>query len=322
MYNACCHIQRIQKIGNQVAERLVNALILVAVALVILIILLAFYIAFLQRQLRSINRQLDKRLTEHTRQPISLELLSRELNALAININKCLKAEEALRLKSIQEEKNFKELIANISHDLRTPLTAIKGYQQLMNNCDLADDQRKKLQTAQKHADELGRLIEHFFEYSYLLNAEPELNIERMNLTNFVIESLAASVTMLEEKNLAVHLEETPPLFVHADKEMVTRMIQNLIRNCVQHSNGDIEVSLLATDKAILSFKNPIKPASVLEINRLFDRFYTGDKARSHSTGLGLSIVRLLAEQMGGITGASLQDGFLEIRVELPLQRE
>ncbi|MGM1045698.1 MAG: sensor histidine kinase [Bacillota bacterium] len=294
-------------------------MIIVAGTLIILIMLLALYIAFLQRQLRNINRQLDKRLTEHTRQPIRLELLSRELNALAININKCLKAEENLRLKGIQEEKNFKELIANISHDLRTPLTAIKGYQQLMNHGDLSDDQLKKLHTAQKHADELGRLIEHFFEYSYLLNAEPELDIRRINLTNLVAECLAASVTTLEEHNLGVHLEETPPIFVLADKEMVTRIIQNLIRNCVQHSNGDIKVSLLATDKAILSFKNPMKNTSVIDINRLFDRFYTGDKARSNSTGLGLSIVRLLAEQMGGSTAAFLQDGFLEIRVELPL---
>ncbi|WP_410512863.1 HAMP domain-containing sensor histidine kinase [Paenibacillus sp. BR2-3] len=296
-----------------------NTLTIVAGTLAILIILLALYIAFLQQQLRSINRQLDKRLTKHTRQPIRLELLSRELDTLAININKCLKAEENLRLKGIQEEKNFKELIANISHDLRTPLTAIKGYQQLMGNGELNVDQQKKLQTAQKHADELGRLIEHFFEYTYLLNAEPELHIERMNLTNLVAECLAASVPALEENNLAVQLEEPPPIFVHADKERVTRIIHNLIRNCVQYSHGDIEVKLLAADKAVLSFKNPVKNASVIDVKRLFDRFYTGDQARSNSTGLGLSIVRLLAEQMGGNTSASIQGGFLEIRVELPL---
>ncbi|WP_081754881.1 sensor histidine kinase [Paenibacillus durus] len=94
---------------------------------------------------------------------------------------------------------------------------------------------------------------------------------------------------------------------------------KNLIRNCVQHSNGDIEVRVLAADKAVLSFKNPVNNPSVMDVKRLFDRFYTGDKARSNSTGLGLSIVSLLAEQMGGSTGVSIEDGFLEIRVELPL---
>ncbi|UVI30239.1 sensor histidine kinase [Paenibacillus spongiae] len=296
-----------------------NALTIATAVSVLLALMHALYIVFLQRQLRSINRQLNKRLTEHTRQPISLELLSRELNTLAVNINKCLKAEENLRLHGIREEKRFKDLIANISHDLRTPLTAIKGYQQLLDNGELSGDQQKKLHIARKHADELGRLIEHFFEYSYLLSAEPEQHIERINLTNLVTDCLAASVTALEANKLTVRMEESPPIFVHTDKDMVTRMIQNLIRNCIQHSNGDIEVSLLqAVDRAGLSLRNPVKHAADLDVKRLFDRFYTGDQARSTCTGLGLSIVKLLAEQLGGSVIASMQDGVLEIRVELP----
>lgn len=122
----------------------------------------------------------------------------------------------------------------------------------------------------------------------------------------------------MEENNLTVHFKEAPPLFVHADKEIVRRILQNLVRNCIQHSNGDLEVSILAANKATVLFRNPVKSSTLLDVNRLFDRFYTGDQARSKSTGLGLSIVRLLAEQMGGRTSASLQDGALEIKVELP----
>lgn len=285
------------------------------------IIFLFGYIVFVQLQLRSINRQLDKRLAEKTRQPISLELQSRELNALAVNINKCLKAEETLRLNGIREEKRFKELIANISHDLRTPLTAIKGYQQLMEKSELTENQQEKLQIAQKHTEELGQLVEHFFEYSYLVNAEPELKIQRVNLTNLVADCLAAAVPALEENNLAVSLEERPPVFVLADKEMAGRIIQNLIRNCIQHSSGDVEVRVLAAEDAVISFRNPVKSALEIDVEHLFDRFYTGDKARSKNTGLGLSIVRLLAEQMGGSAGASLQNGLLDIQVRLPLNK-
>jgi signal transduction histidine kinase len=269
----------------------VYALLLVTVALALLVLALASYAIFVQRQLRGINRQLNKRLTEHTRQPVHLQLFSRELNTLVIHLNKCLKAEETLRLKGVQEEKNFKELIANISHDLRTPLTAIKGYQQLMERGDLSEEERSHLRTAQKHAAELGRLIEHFFEYAYLVNAEPEVHLERLNLTNLTAECIAASVPLLEENRLAVQLDEAPPLYVLADKDMVTRLIQNLIRNGIQHSGGDIEVRLMALDKVTLVFRNPVKSSSAPDVNRLFDRFYTGDKARSRSTGLGLSIV-------------------------------
>jgi len=294
-------------------------LVIVVGILSILIILLVAYMIFFQLQLRSINRQLTKRLTEHTRQPISLELINKELNALAVNLNKCLKAEETLRLNSVREEKRFKELIANISHDLRTPLTAIKGYQQLMEKGMLSKEQLQKLQIAQKHVGELDKLIEHFFEYTYFVNAEPILQTERINLTNLVAECLAESINLLEENNLTVRFDEMQPIFVLADKEMTIRIIQNLMRNCVEHSDSHIEVRILTTKNAVISFRNFVKNPSEIDVERLFDRFYTGDKARSKTTGLGLSIVSLLAEQMGGSTGATLQNGLLDIQVRLPL---
>jgi signal transduction histidine kinase len=313
-------------------------LIYVVGILITVIVILVSYIVYVQWQIRHMNRQLDKRLRENTRQPVSLDLVNSELNALAVNINKCIKAEETLRLSSIQEEKKFREIIANISHDLRTPLTAIKGYQQLLGKEELTEDQRKKLQIAQKHSEELGQLIEHFFEYSYLLSAEQELDLKRFNLTNLVTECLVASITTFEEKKIEVHFEEPLPIFIFADKEMVTRIVYNLIRNCVQHSEGDIKVELFSeteaataaavsaltssANKAVIFFQNPIKKSLDIDTNRIFDRFYTGDKARSHSTGLGLSIVRLLAEQMGGSANAFVNDGMLDIRVALPMTEE
>jgi signal transduction histidine kinase len=286
---------------------------------ILIIVLLILYIVILQMQLRSINKQLDRRLQERTRQPISLELVNRELNKLVSKINKCLKAEESLRLSSIQEEKRFKEMIANISHDLRTPLTAIRGYQQMINNGELPADQRKRLQVARKHTEELGSLIEHFFEYSYLINAEPEMKLERINLSNLVTECLIAAIPVLEENHMEVHMEESPAIFILADKEMVIRIVQNLIRNCIQHSKGDIEVQLVAQESIAISFRNPVSSSIDIEVEQLFDRFYTGDRSRGSSTGLGLSIVKLLAEKQGGSVGAHLQDGILEIQVMLPV---
>lgn len=100
-------------------------MLIAIIALCIGLLLLAVYVVFIKLQLHSMNLQLKKRLAEHTRQPVSLTLLDKGLNRLAVNINNCLKAEESLRLDVIREEKQFKEAIANISHDLRTPLTAI-----------------------------------------------------------------------------------------------------------------------------------------------------------------------------------------------------
>lgn len=292
-------------------------LIAAVVILSLIIILLVMYIIFFQLQLRNINRQLKSRLTEHTRKPITLEMINSQLNVLAANINKCLKVEENLRLESLRDEKHFKEMIADISHDLRTPLTAIKGYQQLMEKGNLSDEQKKKLKIAEKHADELGSLIEHFFEYSYLLNTDVEPKLKKINLVNLTAGCIAEFVPVLEKNNLEVHFHEVPPVFVIADKEMTIRIIQNLLRNCIQHSDGNIEVQI--TTDGVLSFRNSVSNASEIDAERIFDRFYTSDKARSKTTGLGLSIVKLLAESMGGSTEAVIKNDVLEIRVGFQL---
>lgn len=297
-------------------------LLAAGITAVILIAGLAWHNLLIRRQLQSINLQLDKRLRENTRQPLRLELINKELTLLASHINKCLKAEETLRLQGIQEERELRELIANISHDLRTPLTAVRGYQQLMMDEGLTPGQQKKLQTAQKHAQALGQLIDHFFEYSYLLQTEPELKIQEINLSNYTADCLAASVAVLEENRLGVELVEAAPVFVYADKEPLSRIIHNLIRNGIQHADGILTVKVILSEdgsRGVLSFSNPVSSASSVNAGRLFERFYTGDQARRGGSGLGLSIVRLLAEQMGGAALATIQDGLLEIRVELPL---
>lgn len=290
----------------------------IIVILLIILIVLLVYLLLLQQQIKNMSRQLSRRLEENTRQPVSLELINSGLNQLAAHINQCLKAEETLRLSGIREEKKFKELIADISHDLRTPLTAIKGYLQLLDMTQLTTDQQSKLTVARKHTEELSQLIECFFEYSYLLNTEPELHLCRFNLTQLVTEVLIGFVASLEKKQLAILFDEdTPPIFVTADPQLTTRIVQNLMRNCMEHSEGDIMVGISDGEMALISFKNQVKQPKQIDVNRIFDRFYTGDIARSHSTGLGLAIVKLLTEQMNGTVSASMEENLLEIRVAL-----
>ncbi|MGB4659626.1 MAG: HAMP domain-containing sensor histidine kinase [Mobilitalea sp.] len=248
-----------------------------------------------------------------------MEFIDKELNQLAENINKSLKAEEILRLNGVREEKKFKELIADISHDLRTPLTAIKGYQQLIDKGEMPPDQRRKHHIAMKHADDLGILIDQFFEYSYFLNAEPTSKMERINLTNLVTECIAASVPAIEERGFMIRIKEASPVFALADQEMTLRIIQNLIRNCEAHSAGDVDVQITASDhgRAIVSFTNPVANAAEIDVKRIFERFYTGDMARKKTTGLGLAIVNMLAEQMGGGVSADMVGEEITIRVEL-----
>ena len=296
-------------------------MLVAVVMLCILVFILIAYIAFIQKQLRSINRQLDKRLSENTRQPLTIDLFNKTINKLAININLCLKLEEKQRLEGIREQKQFKELISNISHDLRTPLTAIKGYQQLLEKETLSDAQLEKLHTAQKYTDELGDLIEHFFEYSYLITARVEPSLEKINLTNLAIDCVLSYIGIFEEKNISVNIEETPPIYVLGDKNMLTRVIENLLNNCAKHSLGDIDVKIESKSKARITFINPVNPNININVDKLFHRFYTGDSTRNKSTGLGLSIVEFLVEQMNGNVGAYLDTKSNKIAIffEVPL---
>ncbi|NLK95753.1 MAG: HAMP domain-containing histidine kinase [Clostridiales bacterium] len=287
--------------------------------LIFIIIILVLYIAIIQKQFISINSQLNKKLKEKTKEYISIQLINKELNNVVSNINRALKEEENAKLISIREEKKFKELIANISHDLRTPLTAIKGYQQLMEKENMSKEQREKLLIAEKHAEDLGNLIEHFFEYSYLISADPEVNIGKLNLSNIVTECIADVVPLFEDRNIKVDIKELQsPIFVLGDKEMVVRVINNLLRNSAFHSSGNVEVELFKDDKVYLIFRNPVSNPSEINVSRIFDRFYTGDKSRGKSTGLGLAIVKLLTEKMEGKVYGELKGNVIEIKLELP----
>ena len=296
-------------------------MIIAIVLLSISVLILFLYIIFILKQLKSINKQLDKRLIENTRQPLNIELFNKTITNLSKNINRCLKLEEKRRLESINDQKQFKELISNISHDLRTPLTSIKGYQQLLEKTPLDKHQVQLLKTAQKSTDELGLLIENFFEYSYLVTAKTEPNFKKININNLIVECVLSYIAIFEEKNLNVNIKDTPPVFVLGDKNMLIRIVENLLNNCAKHSLGDIDIKIEFLQNAKITFTNPINQDTNINVDKLFHRFYTSDSTRNKSTGLGLSIVEFLVKQMDGNVGAYLNktDHTLSIFFEIPL---
>ena len=288
-----------------------------ALCLALLVVILL--LIHIKMQLRSLTGQLKKRLKDDTRNYVHVSLLDGSVSRLAAEINKCFVQDDQAKQTLEREEKQFRETIANISHDLRTPLTSIKGFLQLLERENPTEAQRKRLAVIRKHSNELGDLIEHFFEYSYLLSNDAELHYERFCLTDETAECIAAAVLQLEEKGINVNIGQFDRVLLTADREKTTRIIQNLIRNCIQHSGGDITVDVSEENgTARLTISNPVIDSSAIEPERLFDRFYTAEKSRRKSTGLGLSIVRLLAEQMNGKAYAALDGNRLSITVELP----
>lgn len=291
----------------------------IIVLLAIVICVLLFLLIHIKLQLHLLSQQLNKRLVEGSRNYLDVSLLDHSVSRLASGINKCLVQDDQLRQTLEREEKQFRETIANISHDLRTPLTSIKGYLQLVEKDNPNQLQKKRLAVIRKHANELGDLIEHFFEYSYLLSDDSQIVPERFCLTDETAECIAAAALQLEEKGIDVTIGAFGHVLVTADRKKTVRIIQNLIRNCIHHSAGDITVNVTESDGfARLTISNPVSDPSAIETERLFDRFYTAEKSRRKSTGLGLSIVRLLSQQMHGSSWAELNGNILSINVALP----
>lgn len=141
-------------------------MILITGVLIMILLGLIGYHVMLRMQIKRIREILNNRIENNTQEMVSCEMLDNQLTKLVASINTCLKKEESVLLQAVREERQFKEMIANVSHDLRTPLTAVKGYQQLLEQSELDEKQRDALAVAQKHTEELGTLIEHFFEYS------------------------------------------------------------------------------------------------------------------------------------------------------------
>lgn len=286
----------------------------------LLCLTLLLWVIHLKGQLRSISRQLEKRLLDDTHHSVSVSLLDPDATRLAAAINRCLAADEETRLTLRREEKAFRDTIANISHDLRTPITAVKGYLQLLTATPLSELQQQRVAVISRHVQELGDLIEHFFAYSCLLSDESELHLEKFCLTDEVAECLAAAVPQFEERHIAVQLGHWEQTALIADREKTVRIVQNLVRNCLQHAAGDVTVSVEQAGDGPqgvkLMFSNPVGNQDSIDVGSLFDRFYTADKSRhKKSTGLGLSIVKLLAEQLGGHVFAVLTDNVISIGV-------
>lgn len=286
-------------------------------AVIILSVCLAgaiLYIIALRRQIRSVNNQLENRRKEQSSQVVHIDLLDGELNALSSNINDALESEKRLRIRVQENERHFRELIANVSHDMRTPLTAVKGYLQMLERVPYDSDDRESYDMAVKHVNVMQQRVEQFFEYSYYVSRDDAPELSPINLTNEIVESILEFFPLYEERGRKIVFDREKPAIISADKSMLRRILQNLLNNSLRHSVGDTFVSI--RDDNTLVVGNKIRNPAEIDVTKLFDRFYTADKARTTSTGLGLSIVRLLADKMNAEVSANIKGSFLEISVK------
>lgn len=285
-----------------------------AAGLALLALGLGWKVALLRHGIKGLRRDLVERRGQDTNTLLSLPCRDRELRRLASALNDELRALRQERLRYQQGDKELKEAVVNISHDLRTPLTAISGYLQLLKSQELPPDAQRYLGQIESRTESMKRLTEELFRYSVVVSEE-NLAREPVDLRRAVEEALLSFYGALEGRGIEpqVRLPETP-VIRQLDPAAVNRVLGNILTNALKYSAGDLEVTLEESGR--LTFSNAAPGLDPVAAGRLFDRFYTVEAARN-STGLGLSIAKELTQRMGGEMGAELHNGRLTVWLEL-----
>lgn len=276
---------------------------------------LGIKVALLRHGIKALRQDLVERRGQDTNTLLSLPCRDRELRRLASALNQELRALRQERLRYQQGDKELKEAVVNISHDLRTPLTAISGYLQLLQGQDLPPDTRRYLEQIDGRAQAMKRLTEELFRYSVVVSEE-KLAWEPVDLRRAVEEALLSFYGALEGRGIEPQVrlpEEKVERLL--DPAALSRVLGNILTNALKYSGGDLEVTL--EERGRLTFSNAAPGLDPVAAGRLFDRFYTVEAARN-STGLGLSIAKELTQRMGGSIGAALHSGTLTVWVEFP----
>ena len=285
------------------------------VCLVILIILLVCKILIMRRSAREITDEIRDRLTSDTNTPITITSHDRRMQELAIQINRQLKDLRKEYLQYHHGNTELKTAITNISHDIRTPLTAISGNLYMIGKTDDISEIREYISTIEERTETMKQLTEELFRYSVILSDEGEQDTEEVYVNQVLEESIGGFYPVLTKRGIIPQIDITDTRIVrNMRRSDLARVFSNLLNNALKYSDGDLEITL--TDKGEITFTNTAKDLSAVEVEQLFDRFYTVEVARN-STGLGLSIARTLVDRMGGTITADYDEDRLMIKIIL-----
>lgn len=289
----------------------------------ILIILLVLHSVFMSNALKKTVWQMDEieKYPERNRQ---LKTLSTDcqIEKLQNKINLIYQARQWERILYQRREIQIRHEIENISHDLRTPLTSILGYVELLKDKDTSEAEKKEyLDIITKRARVLQGFITDFYEISRMEAEDYPLTIDRIGVQNMVREAAVSYYHEFEAKNIQVAIElEDKPCYIAADKIQFDRILNNLIQNALKYTKKQFIIrQFTAHNKCVLQFRNDRGEVTEEELKLIFDRFYTRDAARNQgSTGLGLTITKILVEKMKGSVEARFEDNEFVIELICP----
>ncbi len=294
-------------------------------ALILLLIIclwLAIRLLNMKRQIKNLKNELPlTRDLKYNRQ-LTVSLTDKDLTDLTTEINRNLDYQKQLKLKSERAELSLKQSVSDIAHDLRTPLTVIKGNLQMLEREEkLTAHGYEYLRVCGEKSDAMKAMADDFFELSVLESDTESAVLSKVNITNLLMDFIADNEALIRSKNLTPDIIfPEKSVFAMADEAMLMRMLGNLLNNIIKHGNDSFTLKLEADKKCIISFSNTVADTDKLNTDHLFDRTYRGDKSRrGNGAGLGLYIVKILAEKQNAEVNANSNGDILSINIILNL---
>lgn len=287
---------------------LIFFLILIIIFLIAKILLIRFYF-------KEIKLNIEKILKEDSNRLITISTNDKQLKNLTNTLNMYIyefRKQERNYKKGNQE---LQKSITNISHDLRTPLTAIKGYIDLIEVDNLNIKQKKYLKIINDKIDVLTNLTEQLYDYSKSLDLKDKIKKEKVCLNEVLEEVLISYYGLFKKKSINPIIKiSKKKIYKYLDKNMFIRILENVVSNALKYSEDEFKVNLLENGKIIIS--NKTKNFNITNVNKIFNRYYTLETG-SKSSGIGLSIAKQLIELNGGHIYAKHKNSILIIEIEL-----
>lgn len=294
------------------------AIVVTAVA-AILIILFMLY----RRQVKKTCRQLAFLKSHKTNLRLTSELPFPELNELVDGVNSIVDLSRKIQQDTQHSEAHLKETITNLSHDIRTPLTSMDGYFQLLLQSNSEEERQRYISIIQTRIGSLKDMLEELFTYTKLQDSDYQLEVEILDFGKCVYGTVFSFYEEFQKKGIEPYTDFCDGhLFITGNEEAIRRAIQNLIKNALVHGHTQISLELFQ-ENVFAGFRcsNDVENPDEIDISQVFSRFYKANSARTYaSTGLGLSIAKDLVERMGGSIAARLKGRFFVVEVLFPIK--
>ena len=293
------------------------------VILSLLVIYLLVKVITMKSSIRNIRIELAKTKEENYNRQIRTTLNDRDVEKLAVEINENLDYQKNLKLESAGSRRQLEKSISDIAHDLRTPLTVVKGNLQMMRNENLSDKGREYLDISFKKVDTLKEMVDEFFEMSVLESDQNAPPLRKIDVPVFLSEFIIENEALIREKNLTPNISlPEKSIYIKADSKSLSRVFSNIFGNIYKYAKGGFDAGVEVADgSCVITIANEVSNPEEIDINRIFDRTYRADKARTAGgAGLGLYIAKLLVEKQKGSIEAKLEADKLKFEITFAIE--